>query len=197
MKKALMQKYFKDHYTEHLDMIQRNATAEGRMALAYEKSDGTHADAFFRFFKDELDASQSGKCLIYMPDFGLNRRRNRKGKIIIEVDARVSSFELGEDCFEFQISRETNLRAVKLQNLYYKWRKYPTSEFTARYYNMFLSWDDAIPLVQRILFSSFFRQRCLMTTQSRVLGSITTQRFVSEEMGQLLSIRSCLLNEYK
>lgn len=193
---AILQEYFQNHYDRHLAEVRRRSTVGGRMEEALGKSDGSAADAFLRFFEEEISGAEAGKCLIYMPDFGINKQRNRKGKIIIEVDWRESASQLGEDCFEFQLASRTDLRGVRLHYLSYPQRyRYPTSERAGRYHNMFLSWEDALPLVQKVLFSSFFRQRLLMTTESRVLGSITTQRFVSAEMGQVLSFRSCVLNE--
>ena len=199
---SIMQEYFEKHYEEHQKLCVRHTTPEGRMAKAFKESvnegDGSVADAFYRFFTSEMNAAHSGKCLIYMPDFGVQKHQNRKGKLIIEVDWRQSAYQLGEDFFELQLAKKTDLSGVKLKYFDYKLRdKYPTDEWAGRYYNMFVSWEDALPLVQRVLFCSFFRQRFLMTTASRVLGSITTQRFMSAETGQLLSLRSCLLNEYK
>ena len=125
--------------------------------------------------------------------FGINKERNRKGKIIIEIVSRNTSWDQVEDCFELQLARKTRLQDVKVD--YLERKDLAANDDIFRYYNMFISWDDAIPLVQRVLFCSLFRQRFLMTTASRNLGSITTHRFLSS-MGQVFSFRSCVLNEY-
>lgn len=185
---AILQEYFQNHYDRHLAEVRRRSTVGGRMEEAFEKSDGTVPDAFYRFFEGEVTAS--GICIVYMPDFGVNRRANRKGKIIIEIIYQNNSLMRAEDCFELQLAGKTRLQDVKLDCL----EPRNINVDVSRYYNLFLGWDDAIPLVQRILFCPLFRQRFLMTTASENLGSITTQRFLSN-MGQVLSFRSCVLNE--
>lgn len=192
----ILRDYFEQHHSTHQAEISRRSTVQGRMEEALERSDGTPADSFFRFFKEEVmdGATSSGRCLVYMPDFGINESKNKgKGKIIIEVDAPDTPLTLTKDCFELQFAHKTELRKVRVQTLKSPSR-YPSDDSVVRYYNMFLHWDDAIPLVQRVLFCSLFRQRFLMTTQSRVLGSITTQRFVSD-IGHVLSFRACVLKE--
>lgn len=190
----LVQEYFENHYVQHVAEIKRRTTVQGRMEEAFEKSDGTIPDAFYRFLDGEmrLACGHSAKCIVYMPDFGINKEHNRKGKIIIEIVSRNNPWEQVEDCFEFQLSEKTKLQDVKINYLERKHTE--SSDDIVRYYNMFINWDDAIPLVQRVLFCSLFRQRFLMTTASRNLGSITTHRFLSS-MGQVLSFRSCVLNE--
>lgn len=190
----LLQEYFDNHHDRHLAEVRRRITVGGRMEEAFEKSDGTIPDAFYRFLDGEmrLACGHSAKCIVYMPDFGINKERNRKGKIIIEIVSRNNPLEQVEDCFEFQLSEKTKLQDVKIN--YLERKNIESSDDIVRYYNMFINWDDALPLVQRVLFCSLFRQRFLMTTASRNLGSITTHRFVSS-MGQVLSFRSCVLNE--
>lgn len=191
---TILQEYFDKHHDQHIAELHRRETVSGRMEEAFEKSDGTIPDAFYRFFDGEmrLACGYSAKCIIYMPDFGINKERNRKGKIIIEIVSRNTSWDQVEDCFELQLARKTRLQDVKVD--YLERKDLAADDDIVRYYNMFISWDDAIPLVQRVLFCSLFRQRFLMTTASRNLGSITTHRFLSN-MGQVLSFRSCVLNE--
>ena len=190
----LLQEYFDKHHDQHLAELHRRRTVSWRMEEAFEKSDGTIPDAFYRFFDGEmrLACGHSAKCIVYMPDFGINKEHNRKGKIIIEIVSRNTSWDQVEDCFELQLARKARLQDVKVD--YLERKDLAADDDIVRYYNMFISWDDAIPLVQRVLFCSLFRQRFLMTTASRNLGSLTTHRFLSS-MGQVLSFRSCVLNE--
>lgn len=194
----IMKEYFEKHHDKHLEEVLRRDTVQGRMDEALEESDGTAADGFFRFFDNEIRraAAHMGICLIYMPDFGVLKERNKKGKIIIEIDSRDNGWTLVKDCFELQLSKKTALRNVKMQILQRPPRTPWAScdDSVCRYYNMLVKWDDAFPLVQRVLFSSLFRQRFLMTMESRVLGSMTTQRFMSN-IGQVFSFRSCALKE--
>ena len=190
----LLHEYFTKHHDRHLVEALRRNTVRGRMEEAFKKSDGTIADVFYYFLNGEmrLSCGHTAQCIIYMPDFGINKARNRKGKIIIEIILGNKPWKRVEDCFELQLSKETRLHDVKKDRL--GRNDIVSNDDIVRYYNMFISWDDAIPLVQRVLFCGLFRQRFLMTTASRNLGSITTHRFISN-IGQVLSFRSCVLNE--
>lgn len=189
-----LQEYFDNHHSQHLEDIQRRDGVSGRMEEAFEKSDGTISDAFYHFFDGEMRRAcgHAAICIVYMPDFGVNKRDNKKGKIIIEIVSNTGPRKMVEDCFEFQLAKKTKLQGVKTD--YLERKDLASSDDVVRYYNMFLDWNDALPLVQRVLFCPLFRQRFLMTTASRNLGSITTHRFLSS-MGQVLSFRSCVLNE--
>ncbi|WP_407845204.1 hypothetical protein [Desulfovibrio falkowii] len=182
----LLQEYFAEHHDQHLAELHRRETVRGRMEEAFEKSDGTISDAFYRFFEGEIAASDI--CIVYMPDFGVNRRANKKGKIIIEAVSMNTPFERVEDCFEFQLARKTHLMDVKTDII--KRRDY--YDAICRYYNMRVSWEDAMPIVQRVLFNPIFRQRFLMTTDSATLGGITAKRFLPYT-GQVFSFRTCAL----
>lgn len=185
--------YFDQVHAQHLEEVRRRADVRERMKEAMEKSDGTAADGFFRFFLSEMNiaAAHSGVCLIYMPHFGVNKRKNRHGKIIIEIDSREESWTLVKDCFELQLAPQTNLNDVEMQLLE---RKTWPADDVVRYYNLFVNWEDAFPLVQRVLFCDLFRQRFLMTMDSRTLGKITTQRLMSN-MGQFFSLRASALRD--
>lgn len=188
---SLLQEYFENHYDRHLAEVRRRSTVGGRMEEAFEKSDGTIPDAFYRFFEEEVVAP-SGICIVYMPDFGVNKRANRKGKIIIEIVSSNSPFERVEDCFEFQLAWKTSLMDVRMDTL--KRLHYSASDAVCRYYNMRISWEDAMPIVQRVLFNPLFRQRFLMTTDSATLGEITAKRFLPHA-GQVFSFRACALRK--
>ena len=185
--------YFEKIHDQHLKEVRRRTNVQGRMREAIEKSDGTAADGFFRFFESEMNiaAAHSGICLIYMPHFGINKRNNRHGKIIIEIDSREEAWTLVKDCFELQFAPQTNLNNVQMQLLE---RKTWPADDVVRYNNLFVTWEDSFPLVQRVLFCDLFRQRFLMTMDSRTLGKITTQRLMSG-MGQFFSLRACVLKE--
>lgn len=191
---SMLDEYFERHHEEHNKMVMRRSTPAGRMELAFEQSDGSTADAFWRFLEMEMGqaCNHSGTLIVYMPHFGINKKFNRKGKIIIEIVSSMGHQRMVEDCFEFQLSRKSSLKDVRVEEL-----KRPGCCYDdiIRYYNMSLSWQDALPLVQRIFFcEDLFTQRFLMTTASRNLGFITTQRFLSP-IGQVLSFRSCVLKE--
>ncbi|SDF33411.1 hypothetical protein [Desulfovibrio legallii] len=184
----LLQEYFDKHHDQHLAELHRRNTVRGRMEEAFEKSDGTLPDAFYCFFEGEITASDI--CIVYMPDFGVNRRTNKKGKIIIEVVSMNTPFERVEDCFEFQLARKTHLMGVKVDIL----KRQDYCDAICRYYNMQVSWEDAMPIVQRVLFNPIFRQRFLMTTDSATLGGITAKRFLPYA-GQVFSFRACALKK--
>lgn len=185
----LLQEYFDNHYDRHLAEVRRRSTVGGRMEEAFEESDGTIPDAFYRFFEKEIVAP-SGICIVYIPDFGVNKKANKKGKIIIEIISSNNPFERVEDCFEFQLARKGNLMDVRMDVL----RRQAASDEVYRYYNMRISWEDSMPIVQRVLFSPLFRQRFLMTTDSATLGEISAKRFLPYT-GQVFSFRACALRK--
>lgn len=185
----LLQEYFDNHYDRHLAEVRRRSTVGGRMEEAFEKSDGTIPDAFYHFFENEISAPY-GICIVYIPDFGVNKKANKKGKIIIEIISINNPFERIEDCFEFQIARKSNLMDVKMDVL----KRQDASDEVYRYYNMRISWEDSMPIVQRVLFSPLFRQRFLMTTDSATLGEISAKRFLPYT-GQVFSFRACALRK--
>mgnify|MGYP000131038068 FL=1 len=186
---GLMREYFEKHYERHLREVNRRETPQGRMEEAFEESDGTIADGFYRFFESEIN-SYAGTCLVFMPDFGVNWRQNTKGKVVIEVVAHNSARDRRSDFFEFQLARKTNLMDVRLDAL----SRDPNSpnDNIQRFYNMHLTWEDAMPLAQRVLFSQLFRQRFLMTTSPAALGGVTAKRFLPHT-GQVYAFRSCAL----
>lgn len=186
---AMLQEYFQNHHDRHLAELHRRETVSGRMEESFEKSDGTIPDAFYRFFENEIIASY-GICIVYLPDFGVNNLANKKGKIIIEVISINNPFERVEDCFEFQLARKSNLMDVRMDVL----KRQDASDEVYRYYNMRISWEDSMPIVQRVLFSPFFRQRFLMTTDSATLGEISAKRFLPYT-GQVFSFRACALRK--
>lgn len=207
MDNEIIGKYFDKYHHTHLKEMKQRETIKGRMELAIEQSDGTAADIFFRFFYDEVVNCDFeinfATCIIYMPDFGEKLRiqpslcERLRGKIIIEVDyGSKFPWQFNKDCFELQLSHKTNFSNVKRKLLQRpSWNNRASkSDNVHRYYNMNLNCDDAISLTQRILYCSFFKQRCLLTTTSKVMGSINTQNFMSDK-GQLLSLRKCLLKE--
>lgn len=196
----LLQTYFDKHHSIHVAEIMRRTTVQGRMEEALEKSDGSAADGFYRFFKSEVNkiGASSGRCLILMPEFGVIRDWKKKitGKIIIEIDSDDCSTNLTKDFFELQLSHTTCFANVKLAEIKTP-AVYPSPasfDDVFRYYNMFVHRDEANSVVQRVLFCSLFKQRFLMTTASRVMGSITTQRLTSC-FGQVFSFRECALKE--
>ena len=186
---GLMREYFEKHSERHLREVNRRETPQGRMEEAFEESDGTIADGFYRFFESEIN-SYAGTCLVFMPDFGVNWRPTLKGKLIIEVVAHHSANDRQGDVFEFQIARKTNLMDVRMDGI----SRNPNSpnDNMYRYYNMKLAWEDAMPLAQRVLFSQLFRQRFLMTTSPAALGGVTAKRFLPHT-GQVYAFRSCAL----
>ena len=99
-----LQEYFDNHYDRHLAELHRRNSVSGRMEEAFEKSDGTIPDAFYHFFDGEmrLACGHSAKCIVYMPDFGINKERNRKGKIIIEIVSRNTSWNQVGDVYKRQ-----------------------------------------------------------------------------------------------
>lgn len=185
----LLQEYFDKHHDQHLAELHSRDTVSGRMEESFEKSDGTIPDAFYRFFENEIIAPY-GICIVYIPDFGVNNLANKKGKIIIEVISINNPFERVEDCFEFQIARKSNLMDVRMDVL----KRQDASDEVYRYYNMRISWEDSMPIVQRVLFSPLFRQRFLMTTDSATLGEISAKRFLPYT-GQVFSFRACALRK--
>lgn len=186
---TMLQEYFQKHYDRHLAEVRRRSIVGGRMEEALEESDGTIPDAFYRFFEKEIVAPY-GICIVYLPDFGVNKKSNKKGKIIIEIISINNPFERVEDCFEFQLARKSNLMDVRMDVL----KRQDASDEVYRYYNMRISWEDSMPIVQRVLFSPLFRQRFLMTTDSATLGEISAKRFLPYT-GQVFSFRACALRK--
>lgn len=186
---GLMREYFATRHDRHLREINCRETRQGRMEEAFEQSDGTIADGFYRFLEGEV-MTQSGTCIVYMPDFGVNWRPKLKGKLIIELVAHHSAYDRQGDVFEFQIARKSCLMDVRMDGI----SRNPNSpnDNMYRYYNMRLSWADALPLAQRVLFSRLFRQRFLMTTSPGALGEVTTKRFLPHT-GQVYAFRACAL----
>lgn len=186
---GLMREYYEKHHARHLREVNRRETPQGRMEEAFEQSDGTIADGFYRFLEAEV-MTQSGTCIIYMPDFGVNWRPRLKGKLIIELVAHHSAFDRQGDVYEFQIARKSYLMDVRMDGLCRD--PHSPNDNMYRYYNMRLSWADALPLAQRVLFSPLFRQRFLMTTSPAALGEVTAKRFLPHT-GQIYAFRSCAL----
>lgn len=189
----IMSDYFENRYEHHMERLRRMDRVEGRMGIANEESDGTVVDTFWRFLHMEMSsaANHYGTLVVYMPHIGVNRKWNRHGKIIFEIVSRLGHEQI-EDCFELQLADESNIMEVRMDVLQ---RQHHEDDEIVRYYNMFVKWEDALPIVQKVLFcEDLFIQRFLMTTASRNLGAITTQRFLSP-IGHVLSFRSCVLNE--
>ena len=179
-----------NNYERHLREVSRRETPRGRMEEAFEQSDGTIADGFYRFLEAEV-MTQSGTCIIYMSDFGVNWRPRLKGTLIIEVVAHHSDPDWQGDVFEFQIARKSYLMDVSMDGIC--WDPHSPNDSIYRHYsNMRLSWADALPLAQRVLFSPLFRQRFLMTTSPAALGEVTANHFLPHT-GEIYAFRSCAL----
>lgn len=181
----IIQEYFRDYYKKHIESASKLSTVSGRMAESRKSSNGTDASTLLKFIDMELNYKCNGGvspiCIIYMPEMYSGHKFN--GKIIIEAKDHMSHY------FELQLARTTNFDSVLHQVI-----EEGIWDGVHRYYNMHLAKNEAINVVQSVLFSSLFRQRFLMTTASRVLGSMTTQRLVSSA-GHVFSFRQCVLNE--
>lgn len=184
----MLRDYCEKYGAEHQRSVEKFATASGRFEEAASQSNGTDAGALCKFIEEENCRFVMGApvCVIYMPE--MYDVEKLTGKIIVEL--RSGNRDGGGDMyFEIQIAGKSGFADIKEEEL--EWIGWQRSY---RYHNIFLDRTSAVPFAQELLFSGLFRQRFLMTTESRVLGSMTTQRLRSMS-GHVFSFRRCVLNE--
>lgn len=184
----MMRDYCEKYGAEHQRSVERFATVSGRFEKAASQSNGTDAGTLCKFIEDEYCYFVMGApvCVIYMPE--MYDVKKLTGKIIVEL--RSGDRDGGGDMyFEIQLAGKSEFASIKEEEL--EWIGWQQSY---RYHNIFLDRASAVPFAQKLLFSGLFKQRFLMTTESRVLGSMTTQRLRSTS-GHVFSFRRCVLNE--
>ncbi len=185
----LLSEFFEKRFDTHERRSSTGLHVSGRFIHAIKKSNKTDISALCTFIEEEYcDFIVGGppKCIIYMPE--RHSPNKLKGKIIVEISSG-SVASGGDMIFEIQMRKESDFSSNKTGELIRDgWQR------NYRYYNISLEQSSAEEFVQLLLFSDLFRQRFLMTTASRVLGSMSTQHLRSAS-GQIFSFRACVLNE--
>lgn len=160
-------------------------TVQGRLAFAKAKSNNTTSEILINFIYEEISYRCEGccypTCIIYMPDIYVSNKygaTKKNSHILIEVHDSDPCF------FEIKTAKATSFDDVICEPVFNSYR----------YYGMTLAHNEVVGVSKEVLFSPLFRQRFLMTIESRALGSMNTRKVLSP-VGNLYSFRACVLKE--
>lgn len=158
-------------------------TAQGRMRQIRRECGDAASDAHVlcRFIENEYTSLIIGMAsgILYMTDPCSEHILH--GKIILEMYSSEKMY------FEIDVSKKTDFTQIQEKQLK---ERIQCNEYS--YSNIKLEYRQVIPFVQEVLFLGLFRQRFLMTTASRAMGSMSIQRLISGN-GQLFAFRKCVL----
>lgn len=175
-----MMEYFQKHHSAHEQECRMYATPSGLLKVCL-KEDEDECKALISFmFKTDYGGS---RLVIYMPD---PSQEKMTGKVVVEC-----STQTGDEVMYLEITLASVTDFSKIETEYLDTGPWSTIVIFKR---IRLARDKAVKFVQELLFDDHFTQRFLMTTSSKVMGSITAQRLRAES-GQVLSFRRCVLNE--
>lgn len=183
---ALSREYLERYHAQHFQESQMLSTERGRLEIIRNKcgKNATEADVLCKFIEDEKNhqgyCDEYPKCIVYMPEVYSFYRF--KGKIIIELFENMRMF------FEIKLSKNSDFSRMHCVEISSEHRRE-----IYRYHNILLSYKFSVPFVKKLLFSNSFRQHFLITTEPRIMGSITTKDFLSPKC-DIFSFRECVLN---